>query len=94
MDKKRFYQEDVKHAGSYDNQHAFNEETDNYLKSKIKIECPHCKSKISPHLCRTEVHLDGGWRWVGCDYKEPYDEFGVFCPQCKKPIKYTEYTEQ
>ena len=94
FNKERFYQEDVKDSGYYNNEFAFNEETDEYLKSKIIVDCPYCNRKFHPHLCKTEVHLDGGWEWVGYDYKQPYDKYGVSCPRCKKPLIYTEYIEQ
>lgn len=73
---------------------AINFDTDKYDRRKVKVFCPYCNGKSAP-LCSSKTNqIDGGWRWVGCDHKEPYATFKTVCKHCKKEFMFTVYTPQ
>lgn len=82
------------HAGDFDDEDCFNPETDGFDRRKMKIGCPAC-GRVGAPLCspRTVVY-DAGWRWVGCDHREPYASHRTVCPKCKITYTFTTFTPQ
>lgn len=70
---------DVLWAGSHDDEDAFNCDTDRYDRRKIRVSCPHCKRVGSPLCSPKTIQYKSGWRWVGCDHKEPYSSHVTQC---------------
>lgn len=81
------------HAGSYDDEEAYNPDTDRIDNRKIKVTCPGCGKSFAA-LCSpaTEVY-DSGWRWVGCDHREPYAAFRTR-HRCGSEFTFTTHTSQ
>lgn len=83
----------VLNAGSYDDEYAWNMDTDKVDNRKIKITCPNCNRSFAA-LCSLKTKmLDSGWRWVGCDHKEPYANFETTC-SCGVTLLFDVYTGQ
>lgn len=81
-------------AGSYSDEDAYNCDTDKYDKRKIRVACPKCGNESSP-LCSSKTRqTDSGWRWVGCDHKEPYARFETTCSKCKSVYRFGTHTPQ
>mgnify|MGYP006352864945 FL=1 len=81
-------------AGSYEDGDAFNCDTDKYDNRKDKDEGTHCQNVASPLASKKTVELSAGWRWCGCDHKEPYSTFMATCRKCRKRYRFTVYTMQ
>lgn len=81
-------------AGSYSDEDAFNCETDKFDKRKVKVVCPHCHNVSSPLASKKTVELSSGWRWCGCDHKEPFATFKAKCRKCRNWYRFTVYTPQ
>lgn len=81
------------HAGDYSDEDAWNCNTDKYDRRKIKIVCPHCKRTSAPLCSSFTKVVDGGWRWVGCDHKEPFSHHKTKC-KCGEKYSFTVYTPQ
>lgn len=81
------------HAGNYDVEDAWNSDTDRFDQRKVKVECPSCErvfaALCSPHTVKT----DGGWRWVGCDHREPYTSWRTRC-SCGAEFTFDTYIPQ
>ncbi len=87
------YQADVLEAGNFDDEDAYNLNTDAYDKRKVRVVCPHCNRTGSP-LCSSKTKMfDSGWRWVGDSHKEPYSSHLTHC-RCNKKYRFTVYTGQ
>lgn len=84
----------MKHAGDYSDEIAYNWNTWAYDKRKIKIDCPHCNRGFAALCSKNTKQVDTGWRWVGCDHREPYATFETTCGKCKKELMFTVYTPQ
>lgn len=81
-------------AGDYDDEDAYNGDTDKYDRRKVRVTCPCCQNVASP-LCSTKTQqTSNGWRWVGCDHKEPYCNYRATCRKCRKEYRFTTYVPQ
>lgn len=92
-----FYRPDGTMIGtalSCDTEAAYDEDSDRFVRARIKTNCPHCKRRVAPLLSKRTRCLQAGWRWVGLDHKEPYEDWLCFCPGCRKPYLFTTYTPQ
>lgn len=65
----------VPRVGDFDCDDVTNFDTEKDDWRKIKTECPHCRKQCCPMLLKKLEQTDSGWRWVGCDHREPYAEF-------------------
>jgi hypothetical protein len=81
-------------AGSYSDEDAFNCDTDKFDKRKVKVVCPHCHNVSAPLASYKTTELNSGWRWCGCDHKEPFTTFKAKCRKCHKHYRFTVYTPQ
>lgn len=81
-------------AGSYDDEEAYNFDTGKFDKRKIRVTCPKCENVSSPLCSKKTKQLDSGWRWVGCDHKEPYTRFETECRKCKAKYRFSTHTPQ
>lgn len=86
--------ESILDAGSYADDAAWNDNTDNWDGRKIKVMCPQCKVQFSALACKSVEMVDSGWRWVGCEYKEPYARYRVTHRKCGRTMEFTTYTPQ
>ena len=83
----------MKHAGSYSDEDCYNDDTDGFDRRKIKVDCPNCK-RVFAALCSPRTDLvASGWRWVGCDHKEPYARWSTLC-RCGTQFTFDTYTPQ
>ena len=81
------------HAGDYSEEDAFNFDTDKFDRRKILVGCPTCKRR-SAFLCSPLTVVEHqGWRWVGCDHKEPFTNFRNKC-RCGQALTFTTYMPQ
>lgn len=83
-----------RNSWGYDVEDCWNGETDRFDARKCKVQCPKCKREFAALLSPYTKHLDGGWRWVGCDHKEPYDDHATICVRCKFAFRFTTYISQ
>lgn len=81
-------------AGDYDTSGAFDDNTDTYNKGYIRIVCPSCKHIFAPMRTRNTRRKNFGWRWVGCDYQEPFWTYVTCCRKCRRRIHFTTYVPQ
>jgi hypothetical protein len=84
----------VPSAGTYDDEHAYNIDTDKYDKRKVKVKCPKCCHVASPLCSSKTVQTDSGWRWVGDSHREPFASFKTVCKACKSPYTFSVQTPQ
>lgn len=84
----------MKHAGDYSDEDAYNCDTDKLNYRKLKIICPNCKHKCAALLSPHTKKIDSGWRWVGCDHKEPFMKMESLCRICREKYTFTVYTPQ
>lgn len=65
--------------------------------NKVELNCPSCNKRKFPFRARLEsyrpIYLDGGWRWVGTEYKEPYFQYSLLC-KCGAHFKFVLYYPQ
>lgn len=61
---------------------------------RLRLSCPGCRRRIAPFRSRSLTYIDGGWRWVGLDYQEPYSDYFVACGWCGEPIKFSTHCPQ
>ncbi len=85
---------DLPSAGDYDDEDAVNFDTDRYDKRKIRVTCPCCHNVASPLCSKNTTTTSSGWRWVGCDHREPYSNHRTKCRKCRKEYRFTIYTPQ
>lgn len=86
-----------KDAGDFNDEDAYSPDTDNFDGRKVRIPCPHCGRVTAALLSPLTEWIDGGWRWVGCDHREPYGTFRTRCSStrgCGQPFTFTTYTAQ
>ena len=88
------YTDELPSAGSFDDEYAYNIDTDKYNPNWLKLNCPHCGRRCSPFMTPFHVLLEYGWRWVGLEYKEPFAEYQARCPGCHEWYRFTTYTPQ
>lgn len=71
----------VKYAGYYHDDIAYNPDTDKMDLRKIKIICPGCQREfaalLSKHTEKIRLIM------IGCDYDVPVVEMKSYCIQCK-----------
>lgn len=84
----------VPHAGDFSDEDAYNFDTDGFDRRVIRVSCPHCQREFAPLCSRLTVEIDGGWRWVGCDHREPYTTWRTRCGACRCEFTFTTYTPQ
>lgn len=80
-------------AGSYNDEDAWNVDTDKYDLRKIKVECPGCRTRFAALCSSKTTKVADGMRWVGCDHKEPYATY-VTTHRCGAQFSFTTYTPQ
>ena len=81
-------------AGEVDDEEAWNSDTDRFDRRKIKIECPHCHEEFAP-LCSPATEMtESGWRWHGCDHREPYGQYRTTHRRCGGKLWFRTYTPQ
>jgi hypothetical protein len=63
---------------------------------QLVIDCPHCGRRHRPYASplMRRLELDGGWRWVGLDHREPYWRVLVLCPHARRALLFTMYVPQ
>lgn len=71
--------------------HSF--DTGKYDQRKIKPICPGCDKPFAALCSKNTTHTDSGWRWAGCDHREPYATF-VTRHRCGTEFVFTVYTPQ
>lgn len=82
-------------AGDLSDEDAYNDETDRYVRHRIKVNCPQCGRLNSPLCSPSTIRQAGGWRWVGLDHREPYVEYRTRCGSgCGAEYRFTTYTPQ
>jgi transposase-like protein len=74
----------VPYAGAYEDEIAYNLDTDKYDWRKLKVTCPSCKKQNAPLCSNKTQQLSGGWEWVGCSHQEPTSRHQVKCRHCKR----------
>lgn len=81
------------HGAHYSDEDAYNDDTDGYDRRKIKVGCPGC-GRYFAALCSPHTqNIGGGWRWVGCDHRQPESDFKTRC-RCGREFQFTVYTPQ
>lgn len=78
----------------YNVEDCWNGETDKFDPRKCKVSCPNCKREFAALLSKFTKHVRGGSRWVGCDHKEPYDDYATICIGCQTAFRFTTYIPQ
>lgn len=81
-------------AGSYNDEDAWNCETDKFNPRTIKVRCPHCQHEFAALCSPLTTSTEGGWRWVGCDHREPYTTYRTRHGRCGGHLTFTTYTPQ
>jgi|APSaa5957512622_1039677.scaffolds.fasta_scaffold00181_17 hypothetical protein len=82
------------YGGKFDDEDAFNVDTDRYDKRKVKIICPGCDRVFAALCSPLTEHLQSEWRWQGCEYKQPEADFVTRCGKCGTRFRFTVYTPQ
>lgn len=77
----------------FDDEGAYNDETDTYDLRRVRVECPACGREQSPLCSPYSRLLVNEWRWVGLDHKEPFATYVTRC-RCKSAFKFTTFTPQ
>jgi hypothetical protein len=81
------------HVAQYSDEDAYNDETDRYDLRKVKVACPGCK-RVFAALCSPHTETtSSGWRWVGCDHREPFVSYRTKC-RCGRKFRFDTYTPQ
>src|ERR1700690_2307532 len=62
--------------------------------SLTKVRCPSCGRTCAPLLSSRTRYLGSGWRWVGLEYREPYQEWLCVCPGCRIDYVLTIFSPQ
>ena len=78
----------------FDNEEAIHERTGEFSRRLVKVACPHCGRTVSPLLSTRTKFIDAAWRWVGLEYKEPYEEWLCACSGCGGEYRLTTHTPQ
>lgn len=81
-------------AGNYNNEVAYNCDTEKYDWRKLKVICPNCENVSAPLCSKATKLIESGWRWVGCDHKEPYARHESECRSCHEKYRFDVYTPQ
>lgn len=81
------------HAGDYNDEDAYNLDTGKMRWWEIKVTCPSCHRLYAACMSPYTVPTGGGWRWCGCDHREPYTDWVTLC-SCGIIYTFTTYTPQ
>lgn len=84
-------------AGTYNDEDAYNVDTEKLDPRKIKVTCPGCSREFAALCSPNTVNIDDGgdgMRWVGCDHREPYQTSRTRCGKCGTEFRFTTYTPQ
>lgn len=84
----------LKDAGNYNDEDLCSFETGRVDLRKLKVSCPHCGRVGCPLLSPSTRLGTSDWRWVACEYKEPFATWATVCVGCKQPYQFTTYTPQ
>lgn len=79
---------------NYDDECCYNDNTDGWDARKLKVLCPNCGREFAALCSYLTKETDSGWRWVGCDHREPYATFKTKDPKCGAEFYFTIYTPQ
>lgn len=82
------------HIGSYDDEAAYNIETDAFNKRAIKVTCPTCKRSFAALCSPHTVFLESGWRWFADICQEPYAEYQTKCVKCGTAFRFGTHAPQ
>jgi hypothetical protein len=81
----------IPHAGDYDIEEFFDDETGDYMPVLLAVACPTCGSQEQPLPSATV--MQSGWRWVGVSYKEPFVDYEATCNH-GHPFRFTTHIPQ
>ena len=81
-------------AGRYEDEIAYNPETEEYDWRKLLVTCPFCKKRSAPMHSKKTVQLSSGMEWVGCEYQQPSTRHQAACPHCKREYHFRVVTPQ
>jgi hypothetical protein len=85
---------DVASAGEYDVEGMYDDSVGDIVIESLVVTCPHCRHEDRPFAKTQHKQIDGGWRWVGDAYKEPYVTWSAVCSWCGETYTLTTHSPQ
>lgn len=82
------------YVGDYSVDEFCSERTGEVAWNHMRADCRCCGRRVAPFQGRSVVMLDADMRWVGLDYREPYEDWFFACGWCGTPMLFTTHWPQ